>query len=149
MDNSTNNNESVLRANDILPPFNKDRLQTPDSGPKTNQTGLESCVLGLGSNADIPHFNLAEQILSEQRKATATKRSRIISGQRPADRNSEQEKTKDDRRETRDGSSPVRDGQAHIIHHPSSFGNLNTDRIIAEIVAKDIQMLRFGRTYGN
>jgi hypothetical protein len=60
------NNDDVLRAGDIIPPYkgdNPDKVEPPE--------------------LDIPRFNLAEKIMAEQRKAVAVKRkapSRDLTG---------------------------------------------------------------------
>jgi len=54
-------NDDVLRMEDIVPPFRR----TPEKGQPA--TPLER-------TDDIPTFDLAEQIMSQQRKQTATRR---------------------------------------------------------------------------
>ncbi len=106
MDDLANNDKSVLRAEDILPPYNKS-----SAGQEQNP------------QAQIPQFNLAEQILAEQRKVTATRR------RRPAD----------------SSSAAVRATSQDSYSSGYIFNLLPKDpleeQIIAEIVAKDIRHL--------
>ena len=58
---------NVIRAENILPPYNKEKsreqsLPTTESGDTVLKT------------SEIPKFDLAEQIMAEQRKATAIRR---------------------------------------------------------------------------
>ncbi|MDT8300109.1 MAG: hypothetical protein RQ760_01415 [Sedimentisphaerales bacterium] len=57
----------VIRAQDIVPPYNKEKsrersLQTTESADEVLNT------------SEIPKFDLAEQIMAEQRKVTAIRR---------------------------------------------------------------------------
>jgi hypothetical protein len=56
-----NHNSHILRAKDIIPPYN-------ENPPNTNNPNSSS------SDFDIPKFDLAEQILAQQRRLSATKR---------------------------------------------------------------------------
>lgn len=104
-DSSSNGRTRVLRAEDILPPYNKsktDREQNPDAG--------------------IPKFNLAEQILAEQRKIASTKRKRSVDN--------------DVQDSAVAGNRPLTTDN-WLLKTPDPL----QEQIIAEIVAKDIRRL--------
>lgn len=74
MSKANNNGKSdadVLRAGDILPPYNKKGSQEDDS---RQAKGQPRCTSGSQQKHEIPRFDLAEEILAEQRKITAVKR---------------------------------------------------------------------------
>jgi hypothetical protein len=72
MENSDNNEKPrVLRAKDILPPY--DKIIDPDP---TDSDHLVDDSPADKADEVIPKFDLAQQILAEQRKIAATKRKR-------------------------------------------------------------------------
>ena len=62
-------NDEILRLEDIVPPFKKVSVPLGKKG----QVGKASDALRSG--VDVPRFNLAEQIMSRQRRETATRRN--------------------------------------------------------------------------
>lgn len=85
-DANKKNNGDVLRANDIIPPYNKNipQEQKPPAKEETSQytgdkvkhtetlsTETENTVR---QKTGIPKFDLAKQIMSEQRKVASIKR---------------------------------------------------------------------------
>ena len=58
---------NVIRADDIVPPYNKEKSREQDL--PTTESG--DAVL---KTSEIPKFDLAEQIMAEQRKVTAIRR---------------------------------------------------------------------------
>lgn len=125
--------EDVLRARDIVPPYNKETPPAQDSprkvppargvradSPATKEHGVE-----------IPKFDLAEQILAEQRKITAVKRKapdKGIRGQAPG------KKVEPVTTQTEPESA------IHFSMQPSQTLS-EQDQIIADIVARDIRRL--------
>ncbi len=112
---STDGNEQrkkdILRASDIIPSTdnNKNRQTTPP--------------------ADIPKFDLAEQIMAEQRKIIAAKRKR------PGTKEALSIKHK-----AQNAATPETPYAERLTTEIRSMGyaSRDTDRIIAEIVARDI-----------
>jgi hypothetical protein len=109
MDDLTNNDKSVLRAEDILPPYNKS---------STDQ--------GQNPQTQIPQFNLAEQILAEQRKVTATRRKRS---------------TQDPGQQTIDNRPMIKNSFESCVASLEPNRDPLQEQIIAEIVARDIRQL--------
>jgi hypothetical protein len=116
----------VLRARDIIPPFNRK--------PQEHQTVKSSAAKDAGSEdthiiptenqqgkPEIPKFDLAEQILAQHRKVTATRRKA------PEQKTEFQVPEQKSRLETHIGSIPI-----------ISF---EQEQVILEIVARDIQRL--------
>ena len=83
----------------------------------------------LQEKPEIPRFDLAEEIMAEQRKITAIKR-------KAPGKKSKAEK-----------AEPEAEPVGHIIEQPPP-ALPDQDRIIAEIVAKDIERLRRGDRSG-
>ncbi len=102
----------ALRARDIIPPYKPD----PEKTSTRENTNVDA-----PQNA-IPKFDLAEKIMAEQRKITASKRKA------PENRNQiNQENTK-----TQTGTTSV---EMTLPKFPEP------DPIVAEIVASDIQKI--------
>jgi hypothetical protein len=118
---------SVLRAGDIMPPYNKKAAPSP----KSSDSGLSHAMQKTQGpieisdvkkqEREIPKFDLAEQILAEQRKVTSIRRK-----------------------------APDRKADfGELIHAEESAENQFAEakilseqqQIIAEIVAKDIKKL--------
>ena len=108
----------ILRAGGIIPPDNKEPRQEPKEKPAES-------VGARQEKAEIPKFDLAEDIMAEQRKITATRR--MAPGQK---------------NETQD-----REPQAGLIDYTLEQPRpalSQPEQIIAEIVARDIERLRWG-----
>ena len=83
-DNNKQNDADVLRAGNILPPYNKEKHReqslketTPSlSASRPQQTDIAATEPGEVAleASEIPKFDLAEQIMAEQRKVTAIRR---------------------------------------------------------------------------
>jgi hypothetical protein len=142
----------VLRAEDVIPPFDKDSVPVnePDGGlegptlaqarkeqPKRErkssrpaETGSDSAGMSVMEQAptapEIPAFDLAEHILAEHRR-TATQRRKA-----PGQAQTEPEATPE--------RAAVR---THVIELPSppSQDQLELHQVVAEIVARDIDRL--------
>lgn len=121
----------VLRAHDIIPATNKRTKGRPASrGPDKQKadpkdptkTTAESANTQQTKN-EIPQFDLAEEIMAEQRKVTAVKRKAPDKKPKPP---SQQPKT---------GRS------GHTIEPPQASPSYES-QIVAEIVARDIENLR-------
>ncbi len=115
------NDDGILRAGDIIPPYKVRPAQTMPAelsdAKKTSTSSVES------REREIPRFNLAEEIMAEQRKVTSAKRKAPgLKSVTP----SQQEKTMESIR--------------HAVIPPTPLF-LKQQQIIAEIVAKDIAKL--------
>jgi hypothetical protein len=121
VEDNKQNGDKILRAGDIMPPYNVRSAQTTSAelsgARKTSTSSVES------RERDIPRFNLAEEIMAEQRKVTSAKRKALgLRGTTPG----QQEKTIESIR--------------HAVILPTPLF-LKQQQIIAEIVAKDIAKL--------
>ena len=112
---SDDEKNKALRLNDIIPPFSL------DAKPGNNAIPIEE-IGPKKSDEQIPEFNLAEQILAEQRKVNSTKRKR------PGVKNGGYELTK---------------SQERAVERPMRV-TLDTSGIIEDIVARDIRKLCTG-----
>ena len=127
--------DEVLRAKDIVPPYNRKIRQqqkqstqkpTPQlTGDKINhiQTPSSEPEDTAQKEAGIPRFNLVDQIMSEQRKVASIKR-------KGPGKNKEANHT---------SKARLMDS---IMKPPLIL--LQQEKIIAEIVARDIQKLHRG-----
>jgi hypothetical protein len=154
-DNNKQGDADVLRAEDILPPYNKDKhrgqdLPTTQAGQRkdiSSQKGqkqilkeeISSVSVSQTQHAEtfaiepddavqeaneIPKFDLAEQIMAEQRKITAVRR-------------------KAPSRKTKTPDLPPRiESTGYAVELPRAL--LEKELIIAEIVARDIEKLYRG-----
>jgi hypothetical protein len=146
MDDNTRSRPSrVLRATDVIPPFDKDvspanepqepvpaqtRPQPPKSErrvrhvqePKSND-GNVSLTEQPPMAPEIPAFDLAENILAEHRRTAA--RRRKAPGQVQAEPEVQ-------------SARPV--VKTHVVEPPSQ-DLLDLHRVVAEIVARDIEQL--------
>jgi hypothetical protein len=127
----------ILRARDIIPgtppPHKKKTNQKPESqktGENTIQSAVAAEISTQKEKAEIPRFDLAEEIMAEQRKITAVKRK------------APGKKTEVERLEPQ--AQPV--GYTTIEQPAPTLPE--QDRIIAEIVARDIERLCRGNTSG-
>ena len=121
--------EDILRARDIMPPYNTDKRgenkekedgKEAEAGRRDDAKPLGIKEIGQGKS-EIPRFDLAEEIMAEQRKITAIKRK-----------------------------SPERKVEAETLRgvesfryalEPQGFTTTGHGDIIAEIVARDIKKL--------
>ena len=139
----------VLRAADVIPPYNQDpsranepmleqaRLQPPKrervgAGLKPASTVAQEAGTDAGDGnstkhraaaPEIPTFDLAENILAEHRQAAA--RRRKAPSQMPAE----------------PVTRPERPAVMTHVVEPPSQGLCELQRVVAEIVARDIQRL--------
>ncbi len=144
----------VLRADDVIPPFDEDsaparQSDSPLKGPTRAQAGKEQPKRGrmtprvseTESNSagtkskgqtptvpEIPTFDLAEHILAEHRRTAAQRRK--APGQTLAE----------PKPKAASKHAPVR---AHVVEPPSppSQDMLELHQVVAEIVARDIERL--------
>jgi len=121
--------EDILRARDIMPPYNKEQKgeaqekeggKEAEAGKRDEAKLLEIKEIGK-AKSEIPRFDLAEEIMAEQRKITAIKRKR-------PERKVEAE--------TRGGVESFR-----YALEPQRLTTTGEREIIAEIVARDIKRL--------
>ena len=121
-DNSNNNitpgtpDDDILRSENIFPPFAK-KPRTNNPRPQQN------------ANHDIPKFDLADDIMAEQRKTISVKRkSPTQKFQQPQQ------------------SGPI---QQPIIDQQDAVPLTEEDRLIRELVAQDIERLCRGENPDN
>jgi hypothetical protein len=145
----------VLRAKDIVPPFDREENQKHNSAEYLGEDSLVSDMKGIqdlngpeqensqdrlsikAANAkditkgqtvsEVPKFDLAEDIMAEQRKVTAARRKAPGRRKQP---------------------TPIRN-QAKVLGYvleQLSSAPKEQEKIIAEIVAVDIEKLRKGDT---
>ncbi|MHC4387924.1 MAG: hypothetical protein ACYS8I_06825 [Planctomycetota bacterium] len=131
VDDISEGKKDVLRALDIMPPYGKASEETtkaPDAAERKEDTETrreEEEVQRSGTvegKREIPRFDLAEQILAEQRKISAIKRKapgKRIDALRSA----------------------VEVGPAHYAIRPPAPRQPYQQQIISEIVARDIERL--------
>jgi hypothetical protein len=121
--------EDILCARDIMPPYNddvrgenkeKEGGKEAEAGKHDDAKPLEIKEIGQG-RSEIPRFDLAEEIMAEQRKITAIKRK------------SPERKMED---EARQGVRSFR-----YALEPQRLTKTGERGIIAEIVARDIKRL--------
>jgi hypothetical protein len=154
-ENNKQDNTNVLRAEDIVPPYNKEKyreqhlpttqasqrkdissqkgqkqflkeeiLSVSVSQPQHTETGVTEHADVIQEENEIPKFDLAEQIMAEQRKITSIRRK--APGQ----------KTK------APDQQPRIESTSYAIEPPRALSE--KELIIAEIVAKDIERLYRG-----
>ncbi len=136
----TENNEQIdadiLRARDIISLHKQKTRQKPQSqktGKNTTQSTDAAEISAqkaetLQEEIEIPKFDLAEEIMAEQRKITAIKRKapgRKIQAQK---------------------QEPQAEPAGYTTIEPPAPTLSEQDRIIAEIVARDIERLCRGDT---
>jgi hypothetical protein len=126
--NSKQNDDGVLRAGDILPPYKVQPART--SGGSIEQR----------EKHDIPRFNLAEEIMAEQRKFTSAKRKA------PGPKNvtaSLQEKVIESIRNVIPSAV-----EGHAVIPPTPL-LLDQQQVITEIVARDIMQMSRDFSFGS
>jgi len=134
-DNNKQDDTDVIRAQDILPPYNKEKhheQSLKETAPSLSENQVQHADTGATEPADavqeaneIPKFDLAEQIMAEQRKITAIRRK------------APGKKTK-----TPDQWPRIQSTGYAIKQPPPTLPEY--ERIIAEIVARDIEKLYRG-----
>jgi len=111
VDNNKRDDDDVLRAGDIIPPYKVQPAQTSASQAEQREH-------------EIPRFNLAEEIMAEQRKVAAVKR----------------------KAPSRNGVIPIRpQSKTESVRHtvmPPTMLLFNQQQAITEIVARDIAQMR-------
>ena len=112
---SKQNDTDILRTEDILPPYTEKNRQQQKQLAKSNPMNM------VQKKSGIPKFDLADHILSEQRKTAAIKRKG------PGRIN-----------KTDNHKQDIRSTGYNIKPQPMSS---QQEKIIAEIVARDIQKL--------
>jgi hypothetical protein len=117
---SKQNDDDILRASDIMPPYKVRPVQKVPAEPADEKQ----------RQREIPKFDLAEEIMSEQRKITAAKR-KSPGKVGPAILRKSRDLTRLDQVES----------VSHAIMQPT-LPLSNQQQIIVEIVAKDIAKLR-------
>lgn len=139
-DSNKQRDEGVLRAKDVMPPYDGDVTKAQDV-QKTERVPLANKEPAAADKPsqdrkEIPKFDLADEILAEQRKSTARRRKRPAVSAREApgriEATSRQPQAK-----------PV----SSAIGPPSPILS-EQEQIIAEIVARDIEKLRQRRGNG-
>lgn len=139
-DNRKTRTARVLRAADVIPPYNEEpsRANEPDKCEPAGAGLKPARIVAQGGGADagraspaklqatapeIPTFDLAENILAEHRQVAA--RRRKAPGRMLAE----------------PATQPARPAAvAHVIEPPSQ-GLSELQRVVAEIVARDIERL--------
>ena len=117
----------ILRARDIIPSYKNITGQEPDSQQTgTNEPSLPSdakrALETEQQKREIPRFDLAEEIMAEQRRITAIRRK--APGEKDEAQRQEQEA----------------ESAGHTIGQPSPALS-EQEQIIAEIVRRDIERL--------
>ena len=115
----------VLRAKDIIPASKKESDKNTGLSAEKQNVAYNNISLGLeaakNSRVEIPKFDLAEEIMAEQRKMVAIKRK--------APGKSEPQKVE-----------PQLGSVGHIVESELPMAS-EKEQIIAEIVARDIEKL--------
>ncbi len=128
----------ILRAHDVMPEGKEPKTQNTEQEPKS-QTSREITISSEAvekstkdkrqGKIEIPRFDLAEDIMAEQRKITAIKR-----------------KAPDKKAEAQ-SQEPEAESIGYTIGQPTPALS-EQGQIIAEIVARDIEKLCRGSTLG-
>jgi hypothetical protein len=141
-ENNKQTDADILRTRDIIPASPPPQKKEAEQEPKSQKTDENTAPLPkpavsinkkeesetLQEKTEIPRFDLAEDIMAEQRKIAATKRK------------APGKKTEAERLELQ--AEPV----GYTTIEPSAPTLPEQDRIIAEIVARDIERLHQGNT---
>jgi len=121
--------EDILRARDIMPPYNREEMRKNQEKEDEKEAeavqadeakALEIKEIEQG-RSEIPRFDLAEEIMAEQRKITAIKR-------------------KSPERKMESEARPAVESFRYALE-PQRLTSLGQEDIIAEIVARDIKRL--------
>jgi hypothetical protein len=124
-DNNKQDDTDIIRAQDIVPPYNEEQYHEQSLNETTPSVSASCPQHAENSASEIPKFDLAEQIMAEQRKNTAVRRK--APGKKT--------KTPDLQPRIRSTGSAIRQPGPTL----SEKG-----LIIAEIVARDIEKLYRG-----
>jgi len=119
----------ILRARDVIPGAGKHEPEAQSKQIKPGKNIRGSPIDNGQKKAEIPRFDLAEEIMAEQRKITAIRRKA------PGEKTGAK------------GQEPVVESIGYTIRQPTSPLS-EQEEIIAEIVARDIERLRQGGTLG-
>jgi hypothetical protein len=120
--------KDILRADDIMPPYKKTGQEDKSRKPSEEKTAEAAST--EQEKGGMPRFDLAEEIMAEQRKISAIKRKA------PGERIEAQKAEKE--------VEPV-----SYTMGPSTPAQPYQQKIIAEIVARDIESLFRGGNLGN
>ena len=159
---SKQSNADVLRAGDIMPPYN-DKIDQDDNVRELE--GSSEYTSLPQQKREIPRFDLAEEILAEQRKITAVKRKAPsptreagASPKREAGASPKREagaSKKDEPlgrdpalREPKQGQEKQVQSIGYAIEEPMPVLS-EQQQIIAEVVAKDIERLCRGQHFSH
>ena len=135
---SKQSNADILRAGDIMPPYNDKSNQ--DDNVRELEGSSENTSLPQ-QKREIPRFDLAEEILAEQRKITAIRRKAPSpTRQAPASKKDEPLGRDPALRELKQGQKQAVEPIGYTIAQPTSILS-EKHQIIAEIVARDIKKL--------
>lgn len=132
-------NADVLRARDIIPPYDKEprrnaKSQNDDKPTRSAKTDLKKSKTAepekkptkpaqtRNGKAEIPRFDLAKEIMAEQRKITAFRRKAPDKVAAPQEKLTQ--------------TQPL----GYAVEQPTSV-YAQQEQIISEIVARDIQQL--------
>ena len=119
---------NVLRAKDVIPPFDTKKQKTAPI--KISSIPEFEEILPVPTEGDIPQFNLAEQIFAEQRKVSSGRRQKA--NWQPQAEKQEQL----DEPASFESAKPWQSlPRTAIIPSPAS----PQQQIIAEIIARDIE----------
>ena len=111
--------KGILRAHDVMPPYKK--IDAEDKTHKQTEDKKAKAVEAQQGKGEIPRFDLAEEIMAEQRKISAIRRK--APGERIEAQKAEE-------------FGPV----GYTIGRPIPVQPYE-EQIIADIVARDIEML--------
>jgi hypothetical protein len=112
--------KDILRAHDVMPPYKK--IDAEDKSHKQSEGRVAEVVKAQEDKGEIPRFDLAEEIMAEQRKISAIRRK--APGRRIETQKTEKE------------FGPV----GYTIERPIPVQPYE-EQIIAEIVARDIKRM--------
>jgi hypothetical protein len=123
--NNKQDDTNVIRAQDIVPPYDKEKYPEQSSKDTTSSVSINQARLAEAGASEIPKFDLAEQILAEQRKITAIRR-----------------KAPDKKAKTPEPQPRIQSTGSAIRQPAPTLSE--KELIIAEIVARDIEKLYRG-----
>ena len=151
--------EAAVPANVVAIPEKKDKTATPaPSKPEKIKGGNASekrdllvadavaaknaapTVQNRENKSEIPQFDLAKELLARQRKVASTRRKGP--GSTPAPRSRQPEPNPEHEPIIEPESEPKPARPVYQTHEPPEPGEPERERIIAEIVARDIERLR-------
>jgi hypothetical protein len=130
--------QKVLRAADIYPPYNKPDEQGPSKAYRQDLIpplgGIKPAPVQqeqpIETNNDIPKFDLAEQIMSQHRKATSERR-KMRTKETPAPQQQQPQII----------PQPIQQQEQKTIKHTVKYDWDQVDNITKKIVARDISKM--------